>query len=165
MTSIPGTVLLANRGNKAWPHNFIIVTTPRFWEFQGSSSISLINCGTNADTSSFAGISGMGYSNTSDWLFLTASTEDTRSSTEDGAIGKSYLWIIKSMVSKQEWEAINPNIVIDLEAVDPGFKGHKIESVTVLSDTRKTVVLALAADNDDGTSTLFRLVIQKDQTN
>jgi hypothetical protein len=165
MASIPGTVLFSNRGNKAWPHNHIIVTTPRFWEFQGNTSISLINCGTNSDTSTFAGISGMGYAATSDWLFLTASTEDTRSSTEDGAIGKSYLWIIKSIVSKQEWEAINPNTIIDLESIDSRFKGHKIESVTVLRETRKTVLLALAADNDDGSSTLFRLLIQKNRTN
>ena len=98
----------------------------------------------------------------SDMLVLTVSTEDTRNSLDDGAIGKSYLWIINSISSKKRWKAINPDRIIDLDETDPRFKGHKIESVCILKDTRKELHLLLAADNDNGSSSLFKLVVSKD---
>ncbi|MND05646.1 hypothetical protein D3C83_265740 [compost metagenome] len=52
-------------------------------------------------------------------------------------------------------------MIIDLEEVDARFKGQKIESVCILKETKDFLHLALAADNDDGSSTLFRLVVEK----
>jgi hypothetical protein len=97
----------------------------------------------------------------SDELLLTVSTENTSSSTEDGAIGKSYLWIINNISSKKNMAAINPNKIIDLEEMDERFKGHKIESVCILSENKKQMQLALVADDDKGTSILFKVTLKK----
>jgi hypothetical protein len=80
---------------------------------------------------------------------------------DDGAIGKSYLWIIKNISAKRKWKAINPDQVIDLGSIDPRFNGQKIESVCVMKETKDLFHLVLAADNDDGSSSLFKLIIKK----
>jgi hypothetical protein len=161
LVSIPGAVIFASRGHKAYPGNFLIVTRPQFWKDPVNAPINIIRMGVNEDTSVFNGISGLGYAAKSDRLLLAVSTEDTRNSYDDGAIGKSYLWIVKNISGKQEWSAINPDEVIDLESIDARFKGFKIESVCVTSETKDLMRLVLTADNDDGSSTLFKVVIQK----
>jgi hypothetical protein len=55
--------------------------------------------------------------------------------------------------------ALNPNHVIDLEAIDDRFKGQKVESVCILSENRSEKELLLAADNDQGGSVLFKLIL------
>jgi len=157
----PGFFYLVNRGNKAYPVNFLIKTKEEFWK-QPEKEFNLVRMGVNLDTNSFQGVSGMDYAYVSDRLVMTVSTEDTRSAYEDGAIGKSYLWIVEFISSKRDWLAINPDQVVDLEAVDNRFKGQKIESVTILDETKKFLTLLLAADNDDGSSTLFKVQIEKE---
>ncbi len=120
-----------------------------------------IRIGANADTSTFNGVSGLAYAAKGDRLLLSVSTEDTRSAYEDGAIGKSYLWIVDNISSKRGWKAINPNVVIDLEDIDQRFKGYKIESVCVTKEDKNFIHLVLAADDDKGSSTLFRVIIKK----
>ncbi|MBL7730837.1 MAG: hypothetical protein JNM88_06635 [Chitinophagaceae bacterium] len=159
---IPGSCLLANRGSKGYPKNQLVFAHPLFWQRQSQSPVSTALLGVNSDSSLFSGVSGMDYAPESDRLVLTISTEDTRNSLDDGAIGKSYLWIIKNISSKRKWSAINPDKIIDLEKVDTRFKGQKIESVCVIKETKSFIHLALVADNDKGSSTLFRLVIHKD---
>jgi hypothetical protein len=162
MTSVPGNMVLANRGNKNYPKNFLVVTGPDFWKKPESTPITLIAAGADSDTSHFNGISGLAYAKSSDRLLLTVSTEDTRNAMEDGAIGKSYLWIIKNFSSKKRWKAINPDRVIDLQSVDPIFKGQKIESVCITKETRNFLYIVLAADNDNGSSSFFRMVVEKE---
>jgi hypothetical protein len=159
--SMPGMVILSNRGNKNYPKNFLIFTKQQFWKNQSQTPITLIRIGVNADSSVFNGVSGMDYASKSDRLILTVSIEDTRNSMDDGAIGKSYLWIINDISSKRNWKAINPNTIIDLETIDQRFTGQKIESVCVTEETKKTLHLVLAADNDNGSSTLFKMQIDK----
>ncbi|MBK7291988.1 MAG: hypothetical protein IPI78_18120 [Chitinophagaceae bacterium] len=81
---------------------------------QKDAPISTISIGINKDSTKFSGVSGMCYSNNSDQLILTVSTENTHNNVDDGAIGKSYLWIVKNMSSKKKWKAINPDKIIDL---------------------------------------------------
>lgn len=159
---IPGSFLLANRGSKGYPKNQLVFTSPQFWQRQAQVPVSAILLGSNTDSTQFSGVSGMDYAPKSDRLILTVSTEDTRNSLDDGAIGKSYLWIIKSISAKRRWSAINPDEVIDLEETDSRFKGQKIESVCVVKESKSFIHLVLVADNDKGSSTLFRLVIHKD---
>ena len=161
IASVFGGMVLTSRGHKNHPVNFLVVTSREFWKEQSTAPISLIRVGVNSDTSKFQGVSGIAYSRPEDRLILTVSTEDTRSATEDGAIGKSYLWIIDHFLEKKDWKAINPNRVIDLEKIDDRFKGHKIESVCITRETPEFLYLTLAADNDDGSSTLFRLIVEK----
>lgn len=160
--SIPGSVLLSNRGSKGYPKNYLIVTNDMFWTDQSDSHIAIISIGGNNDTTKFSGISGMTYAQKSDRLLLTVSTEDTKNAIDDGAIGKSYLWIIKNISSKKRWKAINPDKVIDLENMDARFKGQKIESVCITKETTGFLHLILVSDNDNGSSTIFRLVVEKD---
>lgn len=159
---IPGSFVLSNRGHKGYPRNYLIFTNPDFWMNQEQAPLTAILTGFSKDSTAFSGISGIAYARKSDRLVMTVSTEDTRSVYEDGAIGKSYLWIINSISSKKRWKSINPNQVIELDAIDPRFRGQKIESVCVIKETRKLLHLVLAADNDDGSSTLFKLIVEKD---
>ena len=159
--SIPGSIILTSRGSKGYPKNYLILTSPDFWKKQSNASITVILTGSNTDSALFKGVSGLAYAKQSDRLIMTVSTEDTRNSMDDGAIGKSYLWIVKNISSKKRWKAINPDQVIDLEAIDPKFKSQKIESVCVRKETKNFLHLVLAADNDDGSSSLFNLIVEK----
>lgn len=160
--TIPGGLLLANRGNKSYPKNKLILTSDNFWKNQRDAPISTIAIGINSDSSKFSGVSGMCYSNKSDQLILTVSTENTHNNVDDGAIGKSYLWIIKNLTSKKKWKAINPDKIIDLEDLDHQFKGQKIESVCIVKETSGFLYLILVADNDNGASTIFKVIVEKD---
>ncbi len=159
--SVPGGIVLASRGNKSFAVNYLIFTANGFWNKQDSAAIKIIKVGINTDSAFFHGVSGLEYSPVSDELLLTVSTENTTSSIADGAIGKSYLWIINNISAKKNMIAINPNKVIDLEQKDERFKGHKIESVCILSENKKQIQLALVADDDKGTSILFKITLHK----
>lgn len=161
MCTIPGSIILSNRGSKGYPKNHLILTSDKFWKDQTNASISVILAGANSDSSLFNGISGITYASKSDRLILTVSTEDTRNNMDDGAIGKSYLWIVENISAKKKWKAINPNQVLDLETIDPMFKAQKIETVCITKETNKFLHLVLAADNDNGSSNLFKLIIEK----
>lgn len=161
LATASGGIFLANRGNKSFPKNYLIFTTPDFWNNQQIADIKVIKLGANSDTASFSGVSGLDYSYKSDRLFLTVSTENTYSTHADGAIGKSYLWIIDNISSKRRLAAVNPNRVINLDSVDIRFKGHKVESVCILSENKENYQLGFVADDDKGTSILFSLRLSK----
>lgn len=159
---IPGYMAITNRGNKSYRKNMLIITKKDFWTNQSNAPISLIHLGINTDSTVFNGVSGLAYSAKTDKLLITVSTEDTRNNIDDGTIGKSYLWIVDNISAKKKWKAINPNTIIDLEETDPRFKGQKIESVCILQEDENSFTLLLAADNDNGSSTLFTLSLSKD---
>lgn len=156
---LPAGILLASRGNKTFLKNFLILTNDRFWENQEKAEIKMIRLGGASDTSLFSGVSGLDYSYRTDQLFITLSTEDTRNSYEDGAIGKSYLWIVNEISAKIKWSAINPDRIIDLEEIDPRFAGNKIESVAVIVPEAGKQELILVSDDDKGGTVLFRLAL------
>lgn len=158
---LPGYFLFSNRGNKSNPVNHLILTKANFWQDQTGSLINVISIGVNEDSTIFSGVSGLAYSKMSDRLIITISTEDTNNVMDDGAIGKSYLWIVNNISSKLKWKAINPNRVIDLEKLDPRFKGQKIESACIEKETDDLLHLVLVSDNDMGSSTLFRVILDK----
>jgi hypothetical protein len=158
---ISGKLILVNRGNKGYTHNHLIITDEKLWESDSNLQISVVPVVTGKDYSSFRGISGLCYAKESDKLIMTVSTEDTKSSYEDGAIGKSYLWIIDDISTKLNKKSIRRDRLIDLEYIDSRFKGQKIESAAVIKETDKLIYLALVADNDDGSSTVFKMSITK----
>ncbi|HUR67177.1 MAG TPA: hypothetical protein VMZ03_12580 [Chitinophagaceae bacterium] len=160
--AIPGTVIFSNRGNKNYRKNQLVFTNSNFLQQQVNATINTALIGSNSDSTSFSGVSGMGYARKSDCLILTVSTEDTRNAMDDGAIGKSYLWLVKNISSKKNWKAINPDIIIDLDKTDRRFKGQKIESVCVIKEDGDLLYLLLAADNDNGSSTLFQMAVSTD---
>jgi hypothetical protein len=103
----------------------------------------------------------MTYSASSDCLILTVSTENTSTSYDDGAIGKSYLWLINNASHKITADAIVADRIIDLEDEESRFHCQKIEAATIVSETQSEIKLALAADNDDGTTVLFMVLVEK----
>ena len=159
--SMPGSVVFSNRGSKGYPKNHLIFTNEDFLKDQTNARLIIVPVGSNTDSSFFNGVSGLAYSTKSDRLIITVSTEDTRNNMDDGAIGKSYLWIVKNISSKKGWKAINPDEIIDLDAIDTKFTGQKIESVCITKETAGFLHLALVADNDNGTSSIFRLIVEK----
>lgn len=161
LCTIPGYFILANRGNVSYPKNHLIVASKPFWISQQESPITLIRLGNNTDSIFFKGVSGLSYSEKSDKLLVTISTEDTKSNYDDGAIGKSYLWIIDNFSAKIKWAAINPDKILELEKIDNRFQGQKIESVCITEETKSLLHLVLVADNDDGSSTLFKMIVEK----
>ena len=158
---VAGKLILVNRGNKGYPHNHFIMTDEKSLTNYSSFQTSIIPFEIQKDTTSFKGISGLCYAKESDQLVMTISTEDTRNSYDDGAIGKSFLWIINNISNKLDSKTLSPDKIIDLEEIDPRFKKQKIESATVISETNELINLALVADNDDGSSTIFKLSIKK----
>ncbi|MBL0233001.1 MAG: hypothetical protein IPQ08_04960 [Chitinophagaceae bacterium] len=160
MTLLPSAMVLANRGHMNYPHNELVFTTPDFYKKPEQAYISKMLFGVNEDSSSFQGISGLAYSNKKDLLIATISTEKVDNSYDDGEIGKSYLWLVKNMSAKTQWKAMNPDQVIDLEKIDPAFKGQKIEGVCVWKETKEFLYLLLVADNDDGGSNMFKLAVK-----
>lgn len=158
-TAIPAGIVLASRGNRSFPKNFLIFTSHRFWENQDSAFIKIIKAGASTDTDFFNGISGLDYSYATDQLLLSVSTENTYDSYKDGDIGKSYLWIINDISSKKRLTAINPDRIIDLEEMDSRFKGNKIESVCIVAENKKEKELVLVSDDDKGGTVLFRMTL------
>ncbi len=155
-------LVLANRGHKGYPYNQLILIGENYLKGDSSYNISIIPFKIQKDTALFKGISGLTYAKQNDQLLMTVSTEDTRSAYEDGLIGKSYLWIINNILTKLNATSLKADRIIDLEEIDSRFKGQKIESAAVISETSDLIHLALVADNDDGSSTIFKMSIKKD---
>ena len=158
---VSGKLLLVNRGNKGYPHNHLIIVDEKFLKNDSSFQLFIIAFSAQKHLDSFKGISGLCFARESDQLIMTVSTEDTKNSYEDGAIGNSYLWIINDISTKISNRALGSKRVIDLEYIDARFKGQKIESATVIGETNDLIHLAMVADNDDGSSTVIKLSISK----
>ncbi len=150
-------IVLANRGNKTNPENQLIITTSDFFNKQEQASIKILKIDfPKKETSS--GVSGLAYSDDHETLLLTVSTEDTPNSIDDGPIGKSYLGIIDNFYRKigREKVKVKINSLIDLGEADKQFRGYKIESVCIQSSKDHSMKLQMVADNDDGSSYLFK---------
>lgn len=159
--NIKDKLVLANRGHKTYPFNHLIITDESLWNKPNGFHLKIIEILAPDNSSSYNGISGLCYSEKYDQLIMTISTEDTRSSYEDGTIGKSYLWIINRISEKMNNSRISPERVIDLETTDLLFKGQKIESAAIIGESDSRYKLALVADNDDGSSKLFIMEIKR----
>lgn len=160
VAQLPGWYVIACRGNISYKKNHLVFARHRFWDNQAKVQFHVALLGGNEAGKPFSGVSGMDYSYRSDRLFLTASTEHTSSVSGDGEIGKSYMWIIRSMNRMVNYEAVNPFEIIDLEKEDKRFKGEKIESVSVVSETKDETGLILVSDNDNGKTTLFHVIVK-----
>lgn len=152
--------ILANRGNLNYRKNYLIFTSPDFYQNQEMAPLTLVKFGFQKD-SSFSGISGLSYSNKTGHLYGTVSTENTTNSFEDGAIGSSSVFILKDVLQKQKLAAVNPNAQINLKKINNKFNKQKIESPAILKEENNRATLLLAADNDNGESTLFEVEMEK----
>jgi hypothetical protein len=103
------------------------------------------------------GISGLEYVKEKDLLLFVASTENTDNATEDGTIGDSYLGYINNISQKLDQQEIKADTLISFSKAINKEKNYKIESIAVESVNENELLLHLAADNDDGKSTLFKI--------
>jgi hypothetical protein len=106
-----------------------------------------------------AGLSGLYYLAETDRLLFTASEEATASTHDDGAIGNSYLGWIDGFSKKMRQHEISADALLPLQLVHPAFTRTKIESVCATQINRGSATLVLTADNDDGKSTLYKVVL------
>lgn len=157
---INNQLLLANRANSLSPGHFllgfdlskqIIPAAPeRTYKVQLPA------------TKEVVGISGMFYLENWDWLLLTVSTEVAATATRDGNIGPSYLAIVKNAAQQL---AAGTGLVADtLLPLDPVLNADapmKIESVTAIKVRNRKAELVLAADNDNGTTHLFKISLKR----
>lgn len=141
--------LFANRANLGAPQNYLLMGE--------ASAVMTVKPIHLPKGNTIAGISGLEYDELNDLLLFTASEEATASATADGAIGHSYLGWIENFSSRLNDEEFHPDGYRQLNEVDPALSHQKIESVCVEKATKKELVINLAADNDDGTSSFFKL--------
>ena len=148
-------LLLANRANGQSPVHHLLQyqLEGNNWSQKPVRSLTL----NLPQTAHVIGISGLHYEPKKDILLLTFSTELTLSATADGAIGDSYIAIIKNARAQIENSSLKADTLINLTPVLKTSKPMKIESVSVQKVRGNNLRLFLAADNDDGTSHLFRI--------
>lgn len=152
--------ILANRGHFDYQMNYLIFTSRDFYTNQQEAPISIVKFGFQK-APDFLGISGLCYSQKSGHLYGTLSAENTDSNYADGAIGSSSVFILKDVLQKQKLTAVNPDTQIDLSAISEKFAHQKIESLAILKEENKLVKFLLAADNDNGKTSLFEIEINK----
>jgi hypothetical protein len=160
MTKVGNNLILANRGNIAYPQNSIIIASENFRDNQQAATIKICNLNITSDSAAFIGISDLHYVASSDVLLFSFSSEETTNSYDDGKIGDSYIgwiWNLSSKTDLTEWKLDG---LINLTTVDPEFKNEKIEGLCVESVKDNVYVLHLISDNDDGFSKLFKIKME-----
>ena len=150
-------MILGNRGNRKNGSNHIIITQPDFWKHPENVEIRIIPIELEDD---FAELSGLTYSEKNDTLLFTASKEDRDNSYDDGRIGESYFGVIENAYRKLYRKKVKVNEQLTLSEIYDEFKGHKIESVCIQSDKTGRLKLHLVADNDQGGSVLFKVLVR-----
>jgi len=152
-----GKLVLGNRGHQSSPDNTMLVTDIDFWKHPQEAEITQIEFDLPEKSPKFLGISGMTYSHVNDWLICTLSSKDTPHAIDNGDTGDSYLAIVENASRKITRHKMKVNELINLSKVDDDFKGHKLESVCIVSEKNGRVRLHLKSEDDTGESYLFRI--------
>lgn len=168
VTAVQGlSLLMACRGNLSNPANYLISTGIDFYTKKNAGFKVF-----EIELPQGAGVSELHYINRYDMLLFTASTENAPDSYNDGIIGESYVGYISNVMfgfmrstgsTPEEKYTIVPDKVIPLSKQSSLFKGQKIEGICVermVENLGDTLLIDLAADNDDGTSTVFNCLLK-----
>lgn len=153
---IADKLLLSNRANHTHKTNYLVVAdfdATRGIKTKDASIIKVIL----PDSAGVVGISGLEYVKEKDLLLFVASTEHTSNATEDGIIGDSFIGYISNVSKKLDQQEIQVDNFTSFTKAVKGSRIYKIESIVLESINGNELVLHLAADNDDGKSTLFKL--------
>ncbi|MBD0332572.1 MAG: hypothetical protein ICV66_07945 [Chitinophagaceae bacterium] len=147
-------IVLSNRANNTNKENVLLVIdqSNKNWNKLPPHSIAV----QLPQQKNVLGISDLSYLKEKDLLLFTASTEATTSATSDGEIGESYLGYITNTSQKLGEKIIKPDKLINLARTLKIGK-EKIEAISVEQFTGNELILHLAADNDDGKSSLFKI--------
>lgn len=159
--SIAGNhLILANRGNNAYPENHLIITEKDYWTRQREAVISVLPLTLVPGTRGFLGVSELCYDEISDTLLFTLSSEATANAYDDGAIGDSYIGWTDGISKKLGQPAVAADALINLSEADARFRGEKIEGVCIEESRAHELLLHLVADNDKGESRLFQVKLE-----
>jgi hypothetical protein len=151
-----GRLLLSNRANNTHKTNYLIIIDfdpEDGFKTKDATTIKLELPQANG----VVGISGLEYVKEKDLLLFVASTEDTENAVDDGPIGESYLGYLSNISQKLDQKEIKADKLLPFSETINKDKTYKIESVAVESVNGNELLLHLAADNDDGKSTLFKV--------
>jgi len=151
-------LLLFNRGK-----NFLVlVPWAEFTEYilrqnlPGPPPFTILNISLPMVNNFPVGFSGACALNKSDILF-SASLEETRDFTRDGAIKGSYIGILKFVTDT----SVNLVSLTTLRNEDGIIVLDKLESIEVIKTTGSNIRSIAVADNDDGTSKVFYLNLER----
>lgn len=152
--AINDKLLLSNRANTTHTNNSLIITAIDSTGINKNyRTVTLIL----PHTKKIIGISGIAYLQEKDMLIFTASTEDTPNAYTDGTIGTSYIGYIKKISKKLSDSSIKADKLISISKYLSEKSAQKIESMIVEKIDGDKAIVHLAADNDNGESTLFKL--------
>jgi hypothetical protein len=156
--SIGHQLILSNRANTTHKNNSLLLTT--IDTTAGINKNYIVITLYLPKTKKVTGISGISYLKEKDMLLFTASTENTPNAYTDGEIGGSYVGYVKNISKKLTGSSIKADRLISISKYLGEKSAQKIESVTVEELKGKKAVIHLAADNDNGESTLFKLKLK-----
>ena len=152
--NVNGKLVLSNRANTTHKNNSLVFTT---LDSNGlGKNYKIINL-ILPQKKNIIGISGIAYIKEKDMLIFSASTEDTPNAYTDGTIGTSYIGYIKKISKKLDATDIKADKMISISKYLSEKSAQKIESMIVEEIKRGKAIVHLAADNDNGESTLFKL--------
>ncbi|MFN2457597.1 MAG: hypothetical protein ABR502_05300 [Chitinophagaceae bacterium] len=149
-------LILSNRANTTHTTNHLI-SIPHFSPDSISADAIHITSMIFPKEKEVKGISGLAYLPGKDLLLFTASVEETPDAISDGAISDSYIGYISKASQKLTRSTVEPDKIINLSTVLKGKRKYKIESIAIEKATGNILSIHLAADNDNGESTLFKL--------
>jgi hypothetical protein len=148
-------LILSNRANTTNTTNYLVITTITGDTLNEREIITIpIQF---AKSKAVIGVSGLDYFAEKDWLLFSASTEDTPDAYTDGTIGESYIGLMYNFSKRMKDAVITPDTLIPLSAYLNQAKAQKIESIAAERYTKNELIIHLAADNDNGSSTVFKM--------
>ena len=156
--SIGHQLILSNRANTTHKNNSLLLTTIDTTSGINKNYVAITLY--LPKTKKVTGVSGISYLKEKDMLLFTASTENTPNAYTDGEIGSSYIGYVKNISKKLTGSSIKADKLISISKYLGEKTAQKIESMTAEEIKRKKAVIHLAADNDNGESTLFKMELK-----
>ena len=156
-TTMWRSMILANRGNRNDPNNYLIITEEDFWSRQKEASLRIVPIELAGSHSEFLGISELVYVESKDMILFTFTSEGTNNAYDDGVIGSSYIGWVNNVAAKLNQGKLRLDGMINLSEANREFKNQKIEGICIEEADDDGVLLHLVSDNDNGESKLFKV--------
>lgn len=154
------SLVLANRGNRNYPNNYLIVTEVDFWNRQKEAALRIIPIKLVGTHNEFLGISELCYVESKDMFLFTFTTELTNNAYEDGTIGSSYIAWVNNVASELKQAKLSLDGMINLSEASNEFKNQKMEGICVERVSDDELLLHLISDNDNGETKLFKTLLK-----
>ena len=137
------TLILANRGNRSDPNNYLIITGEDFWSQQKEAAFRIVPIELPGNQNKFLGISELLYVESKDMILFTFTSEGTNNAYDDGVIGGSYIGWMKNVAAKLKQTKLRLDGMINLSDVSNEFKNQKIEGICVESVSDNELITSL----------------------